>query len=252
MAFSMVPSDPENQLVVISENFQTCDFGFRDVVSMTGQVCFGSLLKYKASLELAGLFKETGDQDRYRKYDGLCNEIRNLIPGVFQDETGFLKASTGKSAQLDVWATVFAVYYGILEEPYRNKACQAVARAYRSGTIAAEGQIRHVPTDGDFTDQTAWEVSAAKVNTYQNGAYWATPSGWVCFTLYQVDPLLANKLAVELVNHLKENDFRKGGTLNGRPYECIHPSTGYRQNPVYMTSVSCPLEALRKTFLLKQ
>jgi hypothetical protein len=61
---------------------------------------------------------------------------------------------------------------------------------------------------------------------------------------------MAHKLAVELVNHLRENDFRKGGVLNGGPYECFHPSTGVRQNPVYMTSVTCPLEAFRKTFTL--
>lgn len=249
MAFDMVPSDPVNYLVVISDNFQTCDFGFRDIISMTGDVCFGSLLKYTAAKELAELFHIRGEQDKSQEYEQISGSIRKVIPKIFQDEQGFLKASLGRSRQPDVWATAFAVYSGVLDEPYREKACRALAGAYESGTIAMEGQIRHVPTTGDFNSQTAWEVSAARLNTYQNGAYWATPTGWVCYAIYQVNPSSAHQLAVDLIDHLRENDFRKDGSLNGGPYECVYPPSGYRQNPVYMTSVTCPLEAFRKTFL---
>ena len=78
-----------------------------------------------------------------------------------------------------------------------------------------------------------------KKNTYQNGAYWGTPTGWICYAISKADFALAQKLANEYIDDLRKNDFRKGGN-SGAPWECFHPS-GHRQNPVYMTTVTCPL-----------
>ncbi|WP_459076856.1 hypothetical protein [Arenibacter sp. M-2] len=83
----------------------------------------------------------------------------------------------------------------------------------------------------------------AQKNTYQNGAYWGTPTGWVCYAIAKTNFKLAQKLAKEFIDDLRENDFRKGLEY-GAPYECFHPS-GHRQNPLYMTTVSCPLAAFK-------
>ena len=98
---------------------------------------------------------------------------------------------------------------------------------------------RHILTIDDFNDSTAWETSLAKKNTYQNGAYWGTPTGWICYAIANAEFALAQKLADEYIEDLRKNDFRKGGG-SGAPWECFHPS-GHRQNPVYMTTVTCPL-----------
>jgi hypothetical protein len=58
------------------------------------------------------------------------------------------------------------------------------------------------------------------------------------------DPEAARKLAEEYVLELIENDFRKGPGY-GSPYECFH-SSGFRQNPVYMASVTCPYIVFKK------
>ena len=84
---------------------------------------------------------------------------------------------------------------------------------------------------------------AAK-NTYQNGAYWGTPTAWVAFALHYSSPELAKQLANEYIEELKENDFRKGADF-GAPYECFDKQGG-TQNPVYLTSVAEPLAAFRK------
>ena len=54
----------------------------------------------------------------------------------------------------------------------------------------------------------------------------------------KVDLSLAMKLAREYIDELRINDYRKGEGF-GAPYECFNPS-GYKQNPVYMTSVTSP------------
>jgi hypothetical protein len=56
--------------------------------------------------------------------------------------------------------------------------------------------------------------------------------------LKKADLYLARKLANEYICDLRKNDLRKGGEY-GAPYECFHPS-GHKQNPVYMTTVTCP------------
>ncbi len=241
MAFDAVPADETSGLAVISDSLPTCDFGFRDVIGMTGEVCFGSLLRYRAALELADLMRQTGDFAKSEKYAAQAAKIRmNLVP-VFADERGLLRASTGKSRQPDVWATAFAVYTGALEGAACDNACSALAKAYVEGSLAMEGQIRHVLTTDDFDSTTAWEKSLAGKNTYQNGAYWGTPTGWVCDAIARVDLVSAQKLAGEFIGHLRKTDFRIAGPDNGGPYECIYPPTGHKQNPVYMTTVTCPL-----------
>ncbi len=245
-AFTSVPEDPANHMVTIERSFQTVDFGFRDIISMTGNICYGSILKFRAARELADLYHRLKDQDKEKEYIQLADVIqRNLVP-IFADETGFFKASTGLSSQPDVWATAFAVYAGILDEPARTKACDILADACRNETIAMEGHIRHVPVFDDFSHSTAWEISGSEVNTYQNGAFWGTPTGWVCYAVYQVDPGAAVKLAKEYIESLRKTDFRTGLTGHGGPYECIFPPTGYSQNPVYMTTVTCPFAAFRR------
>jgi hypothetical protein len=108
-----------------------------------------------------------------------------------------------------------------------------------------EGQIRHVLTTDDYDESTAWERSLAAKNTYQNGAYWGTPTGWVCRTIARVDLPAARQLAREYTGYLQRTDFRVPGPENGGPWECIHPPTGHRQNPVYMTTVTVPYGVFR-------
>jgi hypothetical protein len=155
-----------------------------------------------------------------------------------------LVASTGKSKQADVWSTALSVYLGILEGESLGKAAQVLSKAYREGALSYKGNIRHILTTDDFSETTAWEISLSPKNTYQNGSYWGTPTGWVCYAINTVDPTAAKTLAHEFISELRENDFRKG-TKFGAPYECFNPE-GYKQNPVYLTTVSCPLVAFRK------
>ena len=127
-----------------------------------------------------------------------------------------------------------------------EKVSQALLRCLSEGTIAWKGNIRHVPTDCDFSDVSAWEetVGSYAKNRYQNGAYWNTPTGWVCYAVAQINDKAACKLALQYVEELRDGDFRQGEEY-GSPYECIHPEGNHHQNAVYLTSVTCPLAAFR-------
>ena len=92
-----------------------------------------------------------------------------------------------------MWGSALAVYLDALEEPLSNEVCKTLAECLEKGTISWKGNIRHIPTDMDFSEDTAWEISLAEKNTYQNGAYWNTPTGWVCCAVDRINHRSAAK-----------------------------------------------------------
>jgi sugar lactone lactonase YvrE len=242
-AYAVPPSRPETSLVYATEAARGVNFGFFDTTVHTGDLLFASVLKYRAARELSELLAKTPERAAF--YQEEMKRLRTAIVKTFALKDGFLRASTGVSAQHDVWGTAFAVYVDALPEPARNKACIALADALRRGVIAWKGAIRHVPTDQDFSAETAWEKSYAGKNRYQNGAYWNTSTGWVAYAVAQNDPALAEALVQDYLAQIREDDFRKGDAF-GSPWECMHEEDMHRQNPVYLTSVTAPLAAFRR------
>lgn len=247
LAFAVPSVDADTQLVCCDEEKRGVSFGFTDIVVHTGYLLFCSLLRFRAAKQLAQMHQLCGAQQRVQAYEAIAQTAATSIRSTFALENGLLKASTGKSAQVDVWGSAFAVYCGLWDGEDGQRACSALAHALSQGTIAWRGNIRHVPTDGDHSAESAWEqvVGQWPKNHYQNGAYWNTPTGWVCYAVAQVDGRAARQLATEYVDQLREDDFRQGPEF-GAPYECIHPQGDHRQNPVYLTSMTCPLAAFKR------
>ncbi len=247
LAFAVPSVDADTQLVCCDEEKRGVSFGFTDIVVHTGYLLFCSLLRFRAAKQLAQMHQLRGAHQRAQAYEAIAQTAATSIRSTFALENGLLKASTGKSAQVDVWGSAFAVYCGLWDGEDGQRACRALAHALSQGTIAWRGNIRHVPTDGDHSAESAWEqvVGQWPKNHYQNGAYWNTPTGWVCYAVAQVDGRAARQLATEYVDQLREDDFRQGPEF-GAPYECIHPQGDHRQNPVYLTSMTCPLAAFKR------
>jgi hypothetical protein len=243
IAFHVPPSNLSNHIVHATEAIRGVDFGFRDAQSITGDLAFPSILKYRAAMELADMMKKL-KMNEAEKYQQIASAIKIALPKLFMDDRGMLRASTGKSKQADVWSTALAVYLGMLDGEALNKTAGFLSKAYKEGTLSYKGNIRHILTTDDFNEKTAWEISLSGKNLYQNGSYWGTPTGWVCYAINKADPASAKALANEFIDDLRANDYRKGGTF-GAPFECFNKGT-YTQNPIYLTTVACPLVAFRK------
>lgn len=238
-AFAMPPSDPDTGLVIATNGQRGIAFGFTDTTLHTGRLLVPSLLKYRAARELSRLFLVSGDDRNAARYRELAATLKLHIGPTFQESSGLLRAATDTSAQPDVWGSALAVCIDALEPDRGMRVCGSLEKCLKQETIAWQGGIRHIPTDMDFNEKTSWEVSLVDKNTYQNGAYWGTATGWVCRAVARVNRSLAGKLAEAYIRELREGDYRRGDEF-GSPWECIHPN-GHRQNPVYMTSVTVPL-----------
>lgn len=237
MAYKTPPTKQDGVMVYATEDFRGVDFGFRDVITITGELCMPSLLKYKASLELAELFTLLKKRDKAETYRLNAARLKVEIPLHFSDSRGMLLASTGKSNQVDIWSTVMAIYYGIIEGEQVLNASRAITDGYKKGLLAKSGNIRHIFIGEDFSEKSAWEKSLVRKGDYQNGGYWGTPTGWVCYVMAKTDPAAAKQLAKEYIDNLRAGDFRKGGNF-GEPWECYNLEAP--QNSIYMTTVTSP------------
>jgi hypothetical protein len=246
-AFACPTTDPETGLVQTTEADRAVGFGFCDGETHTGKLLFASLLRYRAAGELAELARALGYRERAAGFRQIQAVIRANVARTFCNPKrtgGWLLASTGLSGQPDVWGTLFALHLGVLDRAEATAARVTVADAVRSGTITLEGGVRQVPTDLDFSQTTAWERSMCAINTYQNGGYWHTASGWLIEALWQKDRPLALQVFSEMLAHLRAQDFRKGPG-HGAPWEVYGPNGQARQNAVNMASVALPYGILK-------
>jgi hypothetical protein len=247
-AFASPTTDPETGLAQTTEGDRAVGWGFCDGETHTGKLLFASLLRYRAAGELAGLAEGLGRRDRVAGYRLIQKTIRPNLGRIFRDpegKDGWLRAATGLSGQPDVWGTIFALHLGVLDRASAVAATKTVADAVRRGTITLEGGVRQVSTDRDFSKTTAWERSMCAINTYQNGGYWHTASGWLIAALWKSDRALAQQVFGEMLAHLRAQDFRKGPG-HGAPWEVFGANGQARQNPIYMASVALPYGILRR------
>jgi hypothetical protein len=247
-AFRSPTIDSLTELVETNEKDRAVGFGFCDAEVHTGKLLFASLLRYRAAGELSELGQAIGRSDAAANYRSLQQTMRSHLSDVFKDPRstdGWLRASTGLSSQADVWGTLFALRLGVLEPIAAKAAQETVAQAVTAKTITLEGAVRHVPTDKDFSKSSAWERSYSAVNTYQNGAYWHTASGWLIEALWQQNRDLALQEFKRMITHLETQDYRKSSN-NGAPWEAFGPNGRARQNGVYLASVALPFSVLQR------
>ena len=222
-----VPRNPQTGLVHIKDSeWDRCPYGFTDTVRMQGDILFCSLLYVEASHRLADLFNAVDRKEDAGRWKREAEATAKSIREVFWDsQAGLFRAATIRCREHHIWGSAFAVYLGVADD----SQSRAIARYFRDNysQIVQEGQIRHLP-GGVY-----WEKCSAARDTYQNGAYWATPTGWFVYTLDMVDPTLADQTVIDLVTSFKENGacewvFGEKHTL-----------------PNYLASASLPLAGIR-------
>ena len=226
-AMKAVPRNPDTFLVHIKpgEPWDRCPYGFTDTVRKQGDVLFCSLLYVQASRQLADLLNSAAREAEAGNWKQQAERVAAGIRRVFWDpQTGLFRAATLCCKEHDIWGSAFAVYLGVADDE-QAKAIATVFKRDYSG-IVQNGQVRHLPPG------VYWEKGCQR-DTYQNGGYWATPTGWFVYTLDLVDPALADRTVMDLVK-----DFQNGGA-------CEWVFKDVRRLPNYLASASLPLAGIR-------
>ena len=229
-AFSAYGIDESTQLCTSDEKYYTVDFGFTDSIQKSGHLLFASILRYRAACALEEIFADDPEKkNMYRQYK---NTIAQSIRAVFYDESsGWLYSATGIGHQHDVWGTAYAAYLGIVTE---EKTLSALKAAYLDKTAFADGQVRHILTTENAREDSAWEVSRGALDTYQNGGYWATATGWYAGALYRYDKTVSLAIFDDFIAHTEKYADA------GAPFEWINRDTSDFSGCKYGTSGVLP------------
>jgi hypothetical protein len=226
-AMGAVPRNPETRLVHITPeaDWDRCPYGFTDTARKQGDVFFCSLLYVQACRQLTGLLHSAGREDGSRRWKKEGTQVAESVRDVFWDpRIGLFRAATIKCREHDVWGSAFAVYLGVADAQQAKRISAYFKTHYAE--LVQHGQIRHLP-GGMY-----WEEGCAR-DTYQNGAYWATPAGWFVYALDLTDPELADRTIVDMVTH-----FRQFGA-------CEWIFGKQRKLPHYLASAALPLAGIR-------
>ncbi len=248
-AFHSPASDPETGAAACSKARRAVGFGFQDSVYLLGSMSFATLLRYRAARQLATLCRAKGKSQASSNYTQVAEKIAGNFERVFCSPSkldGWLLAATEVGQQADVWATLFALNLGVLGGASSERARKTIAAAVKGpgNTVEYQGGVRHVPSDRYFRPNQCWEGGGGTVNTYQSGAFWHTPTGWLIEALRTSDPDLSRDVWNRYISHLQDGDFRKGAGGHA-PWECFGLEMAGAQNPVYFTSVSLPLAVVQ-------
>ena len=236
-AFDSVEVDEHGLVVCSAEKGRTrVDWGFCDGIHKTGKALMPSLLRWRAALDLSDLFRMSGKSALAEQYAAEAHRIQAAIAPTFYRETepdqAMLLSTTGLGAKEDVWIAAYAVWLDVLPEKQTLALARRLLALYRAGGTVEDGQIRHLPAGQN------WEDSIPPPGTYQNGAFWGTPSGWFIHAMGRVDADAAGAVLADLVRHIQEHESE------GAPWECVNSATGYRRNSLYAASVCLPYAAL--------
>jgi hypothetical protein len=203
-------------------------YGFTDTIGKTGELFFESLLYWTACRRMAGWHQKTGDTAAKKEYRERATLIERRVGTLWDAKSGAFLAATHDCRQRDIWGNAYAIWLDFPLGARRRHVLQFLAANYER--CVWRGQVRHLLA-GEY-----WQRLLAPVEPerYQNGAYWATASGWMMFALSRTDPRLAQKLWADLIA-----DFQAGAVC-----ECVNE--GYRQLPSYVVSAANPLAAARR------
>jgi hypothetical protein len=247
-AFHCPMADPKTGAAISPRKRRAVGFGFQDSVYLLGSMSFATLLRHRAAKQLAELSRQLKKDALSAELETTSQTIAQHIPAVFtrpEKIGGWLLAATEVGQQPDVWATLFALHLGVLPDHVAQRTRETVATAIKAPGHDVEylGGARHVPANFYFQPGQCWERGFAATNTYQAGAFWHTPTGWLIEALQPNEPDLAGAVCGRYLAHLRAEDFRKGEG-RGAPWECFGLDLSYKQNPVYLTSVTLPLSLL--------
>ena len=180
-------------------------YGFTDSILKRGHFLFNSLLHIQALRQLAELAEEwgCGDHSAMRKIE---KEIVLALNGpiLWNETSGMFRPSSDINTNLtDVWGSALAVELGVVSKERVGRIVDWFGENWES--VVHKGQIRHLP-QGSYFPETIFNDL---FDTYQNGGYWGTPSGWVLPVIGRANRSLAEQLVRDAISDARENGLNE-------------------------------------------
>ncbi|HNC24393.1 MAG TPA: hypothetical protein PLU52_09315 [Opitutaceae bacterium] len=229
---STVPTEPTSGLVWIDPSTPHTAYGFTDTIAITGRHLFCSVLLAEACGILAGLAAQIGRTADVAGHRARAERIRAGLSLLWSPEHQLFFAGSRDCRQADVWGSAYACVTGALEPSRRQEVARSLLAKRERFLLRA--QVRHLLTPENWQRRVI-EADWTAPGEFQNGAYWATASGWMAEVFESASPGAGVGLLRELVA-----DFNAHGV-----WECIGPD-GYTRVANNLSSVCLPYASWKK------
>lgn len=226
-AMEYTPRSPNNLLTYIDPARPGSPYGFTDTVHKTGDQLYDSLLYVEAARGMAAMFRATGDRVAAQRWEDEALDVEADVQTLYDPASGMFLAASLQNRQIDIWGSALAVRLGITSRGQTRRIAKYFKANYAG--LVLRGQVRHT-APGVF-----WANVGAAPGKYQNGAYWATPSGHVAEVLDTIDGRLARQMLVDMTK-----DFIADGVN-----EAINDSPAYVGVREYVVSATNPIPVMR-------
>lgn len=215
---SVIPLSPDG-MVWNDKRLPHSPYGFTDTVCKTGRLFMESLLFWRACRQMEAMHEAFGDQDMRKLYRDHTQLIEQAVGMLYDGSSGTYLAAEDDCRQTDVWGMLYALEIGF-PLPHRDDVERWLLENRQR--YLYKGQVCQLP-DGGAWDKLLIHVPAGE---YQNGAYWATASGWALRFFRRRDPHFFETMLDALME-----DFEKDGIC-----ECVNE--GYRKLPKFVVSAT--------------
>jgi hypothetical protein len=216
-------------LIAVDRNLPWVAYGFTDTVAQTGKVLFASLLHWEACELMAQTYKAWEEHDDAHTWFERATHAGHRLFEFFDEDQGLCRAAMRDCRQPDIWGTAYAAVLRVASKTQTERIAHTFLR-HRQGIILS-GYVRHL-LGGEHWQRLLVEVPPG---TYQNGGFWAVPSGWVARTIATVDESYARRMMEALIAQ-----FGRDGAC-----EWINPEQ--QAVPGYAASVACVLGSVTRS-----
>ena len=225
-ALDSLPKDDQGLIYNDPQNPHS-PYGFTDCICKTGSLMKESLLLWRAYSIMAKWQTAFGHDASVATVG--AQRIESVLVDTFVNADGMLDAATVDCHQTDIWGSCYAISIGFpMAESLKKSISDYIAANYAD--LVQMGQLRHT-APGEYWDRLLGQVNEGE---YQNGAYWATPTGWLVDALVAYHPDLAMITIQDIITYFEEKGI----------YECVNGD--YAKLIHYAASASNILPAARK------
>lgn len=197
-------------------------FGFHDTIRITGWELMSSLMLYRGLQRAVTLFKGVADPATLAHWSRLSSGIASNLHRLYDDTIGGYVGGSRQGRQFSVWAN--GLIYSMADPQAKSK----IVKFFQDNRskIFLKGCTRQIAEPG-------WTGNGPG-NSYQNGGFWATGTGYVLPAIYDKDPAFAAELAEQLLTNLPEVHFAEWLDTSGNGQGALD----------FLASVSVPLLGL--------
>ena len=208
----------DNGLVYSDPHCPHSPYGFTDTVAKTGCLFMESLLLWRACAKMENMCVAFNYIDSCWGF--MKKKIEANIYTLYDNESGAFLAASEDCRQIDIWGNAYMLFIGFPAKEMSNTVLQFLYD--HADDFIFNGQIRHL-LKGQYWDRLLIDVPK---ETYQNGAYWATATGWVAWCLYQIDKERGMSVLIDAITYL----------MHEGSFECVN--VGCQKLPSFVVSAT--------------